>query len=91
MTQSELIWCLLSIIQLGVISFVGYWTRRVQRLEEVLTTTMEQRTKLLIEYQGRVSRLEAQFETITDMLVEIKRSIERNDRRIEKLREEEEE
>jgi len=60
-------------------------------LEEVLTTTMEQRTKLLIEYQGRVSRLEAQFETITDMLVEIKRSIERNDRRIEKLREEEEE
>jgi len=75
MTQSELIWVLLSVIQLGVVGFVGYWTRRVQRIEEVLTTTMEARTKLLIEYQGRVSKLEGQFDQIMDALTDIRREI----------------
>ena len=75
LTQSELIWVLLSVIQLGVISFVGYWTRRVQRIEEVIATTMEARTKLLIEYQGRVSKLEAQFDQIMDALADIRREL----------------
>lgn len=77
MTQNEFVWALLSLIQLGVISFVGYWTRRVQRLEDVIAQTIETRTKLLIEYQGRLSRLEAQYAEIVKSLARIEHAIER--------------
>lgn len=76
MTQNEIVWALFSIIQLGLISFIGYWTRRVQRLEDVMSTTMEMRTQMLIEYQGRISKLEAQF-------VEIIKGLERIERKLE--------
>ena len=86
MTQAEIIWTLLSMIQVAMIGFVTYWTRRVQRLEdmiartnETIAETMEQRTKLLLEYQGRVSKLEAQFTAIMDTLARIEKRMDRNE------------
>lgn len=76
MTQNEVVWFLISILQLGVVSFVAYWTRRVQRLEDAMTQTIEMRTHLLIEYQGRLSRLEAQYTEIIKSLARIERNIE---------------
>lgn len=85
-TQAEIIWTLLSIIQIAVIGFVTYWTRRVQYLEKLIADTntsiaetMEMRTKLLIEYQGRVSKLEAQFTAIMETLVRIERRLDRQE------------
>lgn len=86
MTQNETIWLLVGIIQFGVMGFVTYWTRRVQRLEDTISelkdaiaASMEVRTQLLIEYQGRVSKLEAQFTAIMETLVRIEKRLDRNE------------
>lgn len=91
MTQNEFIWLLVGIIQFLIVGFVSYWTRRVQRLEEVMTTSLEQRTRLLIEYQGRLSRLEEQYTQILGYLARIEKRLDRSDSRIERIREDEEE
>ena len=75
MTQNETIWLLVGIIQFGVMGFVSYWTRRVQRQEETIGKSMEERTQLLIQYQGRVSKLEAQFDQIMSILEEIREEL----------------
>lgn len=76
MTQTELIWVLISIVQIGIVSFVGYWTRRVTKLEDTLSGMVEARTDFLFEYQGRMSRVEAQFAEICKSLARIERSLE---------------
>lgn len=76
MTQNETIWLLVGIVQFGVMGFVSYWTRRVQRLEDTIANSMEERTKILMEYQGRVSRLEAQFTAIMESLRRIEKRID---------------
>lgn len=86
MTQNETIWLLVGFIQFGIMGFVSYWTRRVQRMEdnlaklqETIAETMEERTNLLIQYQGRVSKLEAQFEQIMVLLIRIEKRMDRRD------------
>ena len=64
MTQNEIVWALLSVIQLGILSFIGYWTRRVQKLEDTIAFIDR-------DLQGRVSRLEAQFAEIIKYLAKI--------------------
>jgi len=75
LTQNETIWLLVGIIQFGVMGFVSYWTRRVQRLEETISQSMEERTRLMMQYQGRVSTLEAQFDQIMSILEEIREEL----------------
>lgn len=76
MTQNETIWLLVGIVQFGVMGFVSYWTRRVQRLEDTIAESMEERTKILMEYQGRVSKLEAQFTAIMESLKRIEKRVD---------------
>jgi len=81
LTQNETIWLLVGFIQFGVMGFVSYWTRRVQRLEAAITMSLEARTALMLEYQGRLSRLEAQFDHIANALDRIERRFDREDTR----------
>ena len=96
MTQNEVVWMLLGIIQMMVIAFVANWTRRTQKIEdsvtklqEVMTETFETRTRLLVEFQGRVSKLEAQFSEIANSLARIERRLDRGDIRAERMRDDE--
>lgn len=79
MTQNETIWLLVGIVQFGVMGFVSYWTRRVQRLEDDIAKTWSQRSETMLEYQGRITRLEAQFAAIMDMLGRIEKRLDRNE------------
>ena len=83
MTQNEVVWALFSILQIGIVAFVGYWTRRIQKLEDQLAFVDR-------DLQGRVSRLEAQFAEIIKSLERIERHVERDiDRKLNHTEEEE--
>jgi len=92
MNQNDVVWTLISILQLCVIGFVSHWSRRVQRLEETLATSLEMRTKLLIEFQGRVSVLEAQYGQIMSAIaseaMHTRESLARIEHRMDRTEEE---
>lgn len=69
MTQNEVVWALFSILQIGIVAFIGYWTRRIQKLEDQLLYIDR-------DLQGRVSRLEAQYTEIIRGLGTIQRMLE---------------
>lgn len=75
MTQNEIIWALFTVLQGGVFMFVTYWTRRIQNLEKVITESIQERTRILVEYQGRVSRLEVQWDESMRILKEIRDAV----------------
>ena len=75
MSQTEVIWVLFTTLQAMIFGFVGYWTRRVQGLERAMADWIEARTKLMVGYEGRIARLEAQFEAILRVLQEIREDV----------------
>ena len=83
MTQNEIIWALFTLLQGGVFMFVAHWTRRVQSLESAITRSIDERTQLLIQFQGRVSRLESQYEEIQRQNAQIMKMLERIERRLD--------
>lgn len=89
MTQVEIVWLLVAMIQSLVIGFVTYWMRRVQRLEDMMADTIEARTKLMVEYQGRVSRLEEQYAQIIGLLARIEKRLDGHSRRMDEDNQEE--
>ena len=85
MTQNEVVWLLVGTIQFLVVGFVTYWMRRVQRLEDTISESIEKRTALQVEYHGRMSRLEEQYAQIIAALARIERRLDRTDSRLHSL------
>ena len=77
MTQAEVIWVLLSVIQLAVIGFIKHWTRRVQDVERLMAENTEKRTQQLLEYQGRLTKIEATSEARFIAIMDTLRRIEK--------------
>lgn len=83
MTQNEVIWALFTTLQLVVFAFVAYWTRRIQSLENTIVKSIEERTRLLVQFEGRVSRLESQFEENLRQHAQMMKVLEKIERRLD--------
>lgn len=78
MTQEQLVWVLFSLVQIGLVGFVGYWTKRVTKIEDAMVNLIELRERFSVEYQGRMTTMEVQYKEIVKSLTRIENILERH-------------